>query len=118
MRLYFDEFTGSAPLSGARAYESDALIPDQSALAQSRPANAGYVRLEIRRDTLFSLINNRALVIEDLRGLDRQAKSWLKQRLLETLLPQQSNVGYRLSALQDPELTGLQRATPPPGKVT
>jgi hypothetical protein len=102
MRLYIDKSTGSAVPAGA---------PIQS-------ANAGYVRLEIRRDTLFSLINNRALVIEDLRGLDRQAKIWIKQRLLETLLPQQSDVGYRLSALQDLELTGLQRATPSPGKVT
>jgi hypothetical protein len=42
--------------------------------------------LEIRSDTLYGLINDKTLVIEDLRGLDQQAKSWIRKRLLETLL--------------------------------
>lgn len=49
---------------------------------------ASYIRLEIRTDALCQLINNKALVIEDLRGLDRHAKILLKDLLLETLLLQ------------------------------
>jgi hypothetical protein len=47
---------------------------------------AGYIRLEIRSETLYSLLNNKSLVAEDLRGLDQQAKIRIRQLLLETLL--------------------------------
>ena len=47
---------------------------------------AAYVRLEIRSDTLYALINNKVLVIEDLRVLDQQAKVRIQQLLLDTLL--------------------------------
>jgi hypothetical protein len=62
------------------------LFIDESAGAPLPPANTGFVRLEIRSDTLYSLISEKALVIEDLRGLDRPAKNWIKQRLLDSLL--------------------------------
>ena len=45
-----------------------------------------FIRLEIRSETLSSLIQNRAIMIEDLYGLDGKAKYYLKKILLETLL--------------------------------
>ena len=45
-----------------------------------------FIRLEIRSETLSSLIQNRAIMIEDLCGLDRKAKYHLQKILLETLL--------------------------------
>lgn len=45
-----------------------------------------FIRLEIRSETLSSLIQNRAIMIEDLCGLDRKAKYYLQKILLETLL--------------------------------
>jgi hypothetical protein len=56
----------------------------------SRPASASnehqLIRLEIRSETLSALIQNRAIMIEDLYGLDRKAKYYLKKILLESLL--------------------------------
>ena len=45
-----------------------------------------FIRLEIRSETLSSLIQNRAIMIEDLCGLDKKAKYYLQKILLETLL--------------------------------
>ena len=45
-----------------------------------------FIRLEIRSETLRSLIQNRTIMIEDLYGLDGKAKYYLKKILLETLL--------------------------------
>lgn len=89
MRIYKDEFTDSAVVAGsARAYGGRRPAAEKSLRAQAGSANVNYVRLEIRSDTLYNLINDKALVIEDLRGLDRQAQRWVRQRLLDALLPQ------------------------------
>lgn len=45
-----------------------------------------FIRLEIRSEILSSLIQNRAIMIEDLYGLDGKAKYYLKKTLLKTLL--------------------------------
>jgi hypothetical protein len=87
MRGVVDEFADAAIGAGGSAvYDCDADNPGPSLQAAPRRANTSYVRLEIRTETLFSLINDKTLVIEDLRGLDRQAKRWIRERLLETLL--------------------------------
>lgn len=88
MRGVIDEFADSAiGAASAPVYERIAEHADTAAkAAHHRRASAGYVRLEIRTDTLYGLINDKTLVIEDLRGLDQQAKSWIRKRLLETLL--------------------------------
>lgn len=84
MRSFVDNSTDSPALGrGTSACDCNVLAPKDSARTQS---HAGYVQLEIRTDTLYNLIDNKALVIEDLRGLDRQAKIWIRNRLLETLL--------------------------------
>ncbi len=53
--------------------------------APAQRANTHYIRLEIRTDTLYTLINNRSLAIEDLRGLDQQAQIRIKQLLLDAI---------------------------------
>lgn len=83
---YVDDGTRSAdPAQGALPYGSDAAICSDAATGQAQRKKARYVRLEIRTDTLFSLIHNKALVVEDLRGLDGNAKRCIKQLLLDTL---------------------------------
>ena len=87
MRGVGDDFADSAiGTASAAVYDSSADNADTYMAAHPRRVNASYVRLEIRTDTLFSLINDKTLVIEDLRGLDRQAKRWIRKRLLDTLL--------------------------------
>jgi hypothetical protein len=87
MRGVVDEFADAAiGAGGAAVYACDADNSGTSVQTHPRRANTNYVRLEIRTDTLCSLINDKTLVIEDLRGLDRQAKRWIRKRLLETLL--------------------------------
>ena len=44
-----------------------------------------FIRLEVRSETLRSLIQNRTIMIEDLYGLDGKAKYYLKKILLEAL---------------------------------
>jgi hypothetical protein len=53
--------------------------------AATQPGPEGYIRLEIRSDRLYSLLDDKALVVEDLRGLDRKATQWIRQCLLQTL---------------------------------
>lgn len=84
MRGVVDESIQSAIVAGNVATYTPAA--DNAPLAQRRSGSGGYVQLEIRTDTLYSLIHDRALVIEDLRGLDRQTKSWIRKQLLDTLL--------------------------------
>lgn len=67
-------------------YARDNEIPESAHRHTYQRDAASYVRLEIRTDTLCQLINNKSLVIEDLRGLDRHAKILIKDFLLETLL--------------------------------
>lgn len=87
MRGVTDEFADSAIGAGsAPVFDCNADHAETTVRAQPRRASAGYVRLEIRTDTLYGLINDKTLVIEDLRGLDQQAKSWIRKRLLEALL--------------------------------
>lgn len=82
-----EEFTDAAILAGsAPVYDRNADTSDTSLRTHPRRASTSYVRLEIRTDALCSLLSNKSLVIEDLRGLDRQAKIWIRKRLLETLL--------------------------------
>ncbi len=54
--------------------------------APTQRATTPYIRLEIRTDTLYNLLNKKSLVIEDLRGLDQQTQIRIKQLLLATLL--------------------------------
>ena len=56
------------------------------------PASAGFIRLEIRSDRLYSLIDDRALALEDLRALDHNAKQWIRLKLLETLRGRKSKL--------------------------
>lgn len=85
MRGIVDESTDSAIRSGGAPAFGRSAVPDPLTRPHPQHGNVSYVRLEIRTDTLYSLINNRVLVIEDLRGLDRQAKSWIRKRLLDAL---------------------------------
>ncbi len=80
---FVDDGTRSA--DPALPYGSDAAIYSNAANGQARREKARYVRLEIRTDTLFSLIHSKSLVIEDLRGLDGNAKRCIRQLLLDTL---------------------------------
>lgn len=59
--------------------------PDLTVPQQGRCDTAGYVRMEMRTNTLFGLLSNRSLVIEDLRALDGQAQRCLRQLLLDAL---------------------------------
>jgi hypothetical protein len=86
MGRFVDDCTHSAdPAQGALPYGSDTAVSSNAATGQVRRDNSRYVRLEIRTDTLYSLINTRSLVIEDLRHLDGQAKRYIRQFLLDTL---------------------------------
>jgi hypothetical protein len=64
--------------------------PDQSpgqskgALTLSQDART-YVQLEIPMETLQRLIERKALVIEELRGLDRQTRGCIRQLLIDNL---------------------------------
>lgn len=53
--------------------------------AGDRSRKVQYVRLEIRVDALYKLINSRVLVVEDVRKLDVQAQRYVRQFLLDTL---------------------------------
>ncbi|MCB1701144.1 MAG: hypothetical protein H6985_07445 [Pseudomonadales bacterium] len=87
MRGVIDESLKSAIVAGGvAAYTRDAAAADSAAQARTPSGGVGYVQLEIRTDTLYSLIHRNVLVIEDLRGLDRQTKSWIRKQLLDTLL--------------------------------
>ncbi|CAA0114593.1 Uncharacterised protein [Halioglobus japonicus] len=86
MRLQIDKPADSAELTVAtNSYGVAPQACNSATATQTQAANIGYIRLEIRSDRLFSLIDDKALVVEDLRGLDRKAKNWIKQRLLQTL---------------------------------
>jgi hypothetical protein len=60
-------------------------IPDNAKQTGKWCAGGKYVRLEIRLDVLYKLIDNRSLVIEDLRKLDAQGQRCVRQFLLDTL---------------------------------
>lgn len=87
MRRFDDEPRSTSVLTGIeRAYDYRVQTGVPAEHPPARSATVSYVRLEIRSDTLFSLIHDRAVVVEDLRGLDGKAKNWIRRRLLETLL--------------------------------
>lgn len=87
MGSFVDNGTHSpVPAQGALPYGRESGAPGKTAAGRGRREKARYVRLEIRTDTLYSLLNSRSLVIEDLRGLDGQAQRCIKQLLLDTLL--------------------------------
>ena len=87
MRRIDDEPWATSVLTGVGpACDYRVQSPDRTTHSPARPAAVSYVRLEIRSDTLCNLIHERAVVVEDLRGLDGKAKNWIRRRLLETLL--------------------------------
>ncbi|MCB1705255.1 MAG: hypothetical protein KDI17_10345 [Halioglobus sp.] len=87
MRRCDDETRATSVFTGAgRACDYRVQARDTAEHARARSPADSYVRLEIRSDTLYALIHDRALVVEDLRGLDGTAKNWIRRRLLETLL--------------------------------
>ena len=45
-----------------------------------------YVQLEIKVDALHSLITSKALFIEDIKGLNRNGKIFIKRLLLKSLI--------------------------------
>jgi len=73
------------PAQAAAPYIGEGGASVGSATSRRRREKAPYVQLEIRTDTLFSLLYSRSLVIEDLRGLDGQAQRCIRQLLLDTL---------------------------------
>lgn len=70
---------------GAASREPKIAISKAVISTRAPEDNSEYVRLEIRADTLQAMIKNKPLFVEDIRGLDRQAKSWVKRILLENL---------------------------------
>lgn len=71
--------------AGTGRYGAAVQTGSRSEATEPLSAPAGYIRLEIRSDRLYSLLDDKALVVEDLRGLDRKATQWIRQCLLQTL---------------------------------
>ncbi|MDG2273062.1 MAG: hypothetical protein P8L39_12200 [Halioglobus sp.] len=87
MRVLDAEITGSASLAENRqVFDRSAGSARARRRSRSHSTENQFIRLEIRSDTLSSLIQNRAIMIEDLCGLDRKTKYYLQKVLLETLL--------------------------------
>ena len=80
-----DSTKPASSAQSAPTYDHKEAVAEESGRGQSRYANPGYVLLEIRRDTLYELIHKKWVVIEDLRGLDMDAKRGIERMLLESL---------------------------------
>jgi hypothetical protein len=67
------------PLSGRK----DAVHKKQGTVNFEK--NDLYLSLKIRTDTLYRLIAQGVLVVDDLRELDQQAQKYIRQLILENL---------------------------------
>lgn len=67
------------PLSGRR----DAVHKKQDTVNFEK--NDLYLSLKIRTDTLYRLIEQGVLVVDDLRELDQQAQKYIRQLIMENL---------------------------------
>ena len=86
MRIVDAETAGTLVVADSRhGCDGDGTIGNLSR-SPGKSKEHQFIRLEIRSETLSSLIQNRAIMIEDLCGLDRKAKYYLQKILLETLL--------------------------------
>jgi hypothetical protein len=87
MRVFDAEMLGTAVVADRRqAGEHGRGASSHLCRSPGKPKENQFIRLEIRSETLSSLIQNRAIMIEDLCGLDRKAKHYLQKVLLESLL--------------------------------
>ena len=87
MRVFDAEITGTASLAENRqVFDHSGGRAGGRRRSRGHSAEDQFIRLEIRSDTLSSLIQNRAIMIEDLCGLDRKTKYYLQKVLLKTLL--------------------------------
>ena len=70
---------------GVLAYGVESSDIVSTGFSPSRESDRRYVQLSIREDLLTLLVCQKLVVIDDLRGLDRQMKGKLRQSILESL---------------------------------
>ena len=87
MRVFNAEIAGTVVVADSRqACDRGSSGSDNLRCSPGKSNEHQFNRIEIRSETLSSLIQNRAIMIEDLCGLDRNAKHYMQKVLLDTLL--------------------------------